>query len=47
LSAQRSAIYYFKYVAGYDNQPVLFGQFDRFTVFVSLGMAVRCSALTA
>lgn len=36
-----SAIYYFKYVAGYDNQPVLFGQFDRFTVFVSLGMAAQ------
>lgn len=36
-----SAIYYFKYVAGYDNQPVLFGQFDRFTVFVSLGMACQ------
>lgn len=36
-----SAIYYFKYVAGYDNQPVLFGQFDRFTVFVSLGMAFQ------
>jgi GPH family glycoside/pentoside/hexuronide:cation symporter len=34
-----SAIYYFKYVAGYDNQAVLFGQFDRFTVFISLGMA--------
>lgn len=36
-----SAIYYFKYVAGYDNQPVLLGQFDRFTVFVSLGMACQ------
>lgn len=36
-----SAIYYFKYVAGYDNQPVLFGYFDRFTVFVSLGMACQ------
>ena len=36
-----SAIYYFKYVAGYDNQPVLFGQFDRFTVFVSLGMGCQ------
>lgn len=36
-----SAIYYFKYVAGYDNQPVLFGQLDRFTVFVSLGMAAQ------
>lgn len=36
-----SAIYYFKYVAGYDNQPVLFGQFDRFTVFISLGMACQ------
>ncbi len=36
-----SAIYYFKYVAGYDNQPVLFGQLDRFTVFVSLGMACQ------
>jgi GPH family glycoside/pentoside/hexuronide:cation symporter len=36
-----SAIYYFKYVAGYDNQPVLFNQFDRFTVFVSLGMACQ------
>ena len=36
-----SAIYYFKYVAGYDNQPVLFSQFDRFTVFVSLGMACQ------
>ena len=33
-----SAIYYFKYVAGYDNKPVLFGQFDRVTVFLSLGM---------
>lgn len=36
-----SAIYYFKYVAGYDNQPVLLGQFDRFTVFVSLGAACQ------
>jgi glycoside/pentoside/hexuronide:cation symporter, GPH family len=36
-----SAIYYFKYVAGYDNQPVLFGQLDRFTVFISLGMACQ------
>jgi GPH family glycoside/pentoside/hexuronide:cation symporter len=36
-----SAIYYFKYVAGYDNQPVLFGQFDRFTVFIALGMACQ------
>ncbi len=36
-----SAIYYFKYVAGYDNQPVLFGQLDRFTLFVSLGMACQ------
>jgi len=36
-----SAIYYFKYVAGYDNQPVLFGQFDRFTLFISLGMACQ------
>ena len=36
-----SAIYYFKYVAGYDNQPVLFGQLDRFTIFVSLGMACQ------
>ena len=36
-----SAIYYFKYVAGYDNQPVLFGQFDRVTVFISLGMACQ------
>jgi GPH family glycoside/pentoside/hexuronide:cation symporter len=34
-----SALYYFKYVAGYDNQPVLFGLFDRVTVFISLGMA--------
>lgn len=34
-----SAIYYFKYVAGYGNEPILLGQFDRFTVFVSLGMA--------
>jgi GPH family glycoside/pentoside/hexuronide:cation symporter len=34
-----SAIYYFKYVAKYDNQPVLFGLFDRVTVFISLGMA--------
>jgi GPH family glycoside/pentoside/hexuronide:cation symporter len=36
-----SAIYYFKYVAAYDDEPVLFGQFDRFTVFVSLGMACQ------
>jgi GPH family glycoside/pentoside/hexuronide:cation symporter len=36
-----SAIYYFKYVAGYDNQAVLFGQLDRFTVFISLGMACQ------
>ncbi len=36
-----SALYYFKYVAGYDNEPVLFGKFDRFTVFVSLGMACQ------
>lgn len=36
-----SAIYYFKYVAGYDNQPILFGQLDRFTVFISLGMACQ------
>ena len=36
-----SAIYYFKYVAGYDNQPVLFNQFDRFTLFISLGMACQ------
>ena len=40
-----SAIYYFKYVAGYDNQPVLFGQLDRFTVFVSLGMACQMARL--
>ena len=36
-----STIYYFKYVARYDNQPVLFGQLDRFTVFISLGMACQ------
>lgn len=36
-----SAIYYFKYVAGYDNQPILFRQLDRFTVFISLGMACQ------
>jgi GPH family glycoside/pentoside/hexuronide:cation symporter len=36
-----SAIYYFKYVAGYDNQPILLGQLDRFTVFISLGMACQ------
>jgi GPH family glycoside/pentoside/hexuronide:cation symporter len=36
-----SAIYYFKYVAGYDNQPILFGQLDRFTVFISLGAACQ------
>jgi glycoside/pentoside/hexuronide:cation symporter, GPH family len=36
-----SAIYYFKYVGGYDNQPILFGQFDRITVFLSLGMACQ------
>ena len=29
------------YVAGYDNQRVLFGQLDRFTIFVSLGMACQ------
>ena len=29
----------FKYVAGYDNPPGLFGQFDRFTLFISRGMA--------
>lgn len=34
-----SAIYYFKYVAGYDNTPVFLGKFDRVTVFLSLGMA--------
>ncbi|HEY5234526.1 MAG TPA: glycoside-pentoside-hexuronide (GPH):cation symporter [Verrucomicrobiae bacterium] len=34
-----SAIYYFKYVAAYDNTPVLFDKFDRVTVFLSLGMA--------
>jgi len=33
-----SAIYYFKYVAGYDKTAILFGQFDRYTVFISLGM---------
>lgn len=36
-----SAIYYFKYVARYGTEPVLFGYFDRFTVFVSLGMAAQ------
>jgi GPH family glycoside/pentoside/hexuronide:cation symporter len=36
-----SAIYYFKYVAGYDNQPILFGHLDRFTIFISLGMACQ------
>ena len=30
-----STIYYFKYVAGYDNEAVLFGKFDRVTVFLS------------
>lgn len=35
-----STIYYFKYVAGYDNKPVLLG-LDRFTVFMSLGMACQ------
>jgi GPH family glycoside/pentoside/hexuronide:cation symporter len=33
-----SAIYYFKYVSKYNEDPVLFGMFDRYTVFVSLGM---------
>lgn len=36
-----SAIYYFKYVANYDNTPILFGQFDRLTVFLSLGMLAQ------
>ena len=36
-----SAIYYFKYVAGYDNTPVFLDKFDRVTVFLSLGMACQ------
>ena len=36
-----SAIYYFKYVANYDNTPILFGQLDRLSVFLSLGMLAQ------
>jgi GPH family glycoside/pentoside/hexuronide:cation symporter len=36
-----SAIYYFKYVANYDSTPILFGQLDRLSVFLSLGMLAQ------
>ncbi len=32
-----STLFYFKYVAGDDGSPILFGQFDRSTVFLSTG----------
>jgi GPH family glycoside/pentoside/hexuronide:cation symporter len=32
-----STLFYFKYVAGDDGSPILFGQFDRSTVFLSSG----------
>jgi GPH family glycoside/pentoside/hexuronide:cation symporter len=32
-----STLFYFKYVAGDDGTPILFGQFDRSTVFLSSG----------
>ncbi|HVZ63852.1 MAG TPA: MFS transporter [Lacunisphaera sp.] len=32
-----STLFYFKYVAGDDGAPILFGQFDRSTVFLSTG----------
>jgi GPH family glycoside/pentoside/hexuronide:cation symporter len=32
-----STLFYFKYVAGDDGAPILFGQFDRSTVFLSSG----------
>lgn len=33
-----STLFYFKYVAGDDGTPILFGNFDRSTVFLSTGM---------
>lgn len=36
-----STIYYFKYCAGDDGTPILFGTFDRFTVFLSSGTACQ------
>jgi GPH family glycoside/pentoside/hexuronide:cation symporter len=36
-----TTLFYFKYVARDDGTPVLFGMFDRFTVFVSVGMAAQ------
>jgi glycoside/pentoside/hexuronide:cation symporter, GPH family len=34
-----STLFYFKYVAGDDGTPILFGTFDRTTIFLSSGMA--------
>lgn len=35
---QGSTLFYFKYVVGDDGSPILFGTFDRSTVFLSTGM---------
>jgi GPH family glycoside/pentoside/hexuronide:cation symporter len=34
-----STLFYFKYVVGDDGSPILFGTFDRTTIFLSTGMA--------
>lgn len=36
-----TTLFYFKYVLRDDGAPILFGQLDRFTVFVSVGMACQ------
>ncbi|MDQ5978168.1 MAG: glycoside/pentoside/hexuronide:cation symporter, family [Verrucomicrobiota bacterium] len=38
---QGSTLFYFKYVVGDDGTPILFGTFDRSTVFLSTGMLAQ------
>src|SRR5262252_8544238 len=43
-----STLFYFKYVVGDDGTPILFGQLDRSTVFLttgSLGLVIGCVCL--
>ncbi len=42
-----STLFYFKYVAGDDGTPILFGQFDRSTVFLASGALAQVAGTAA
>jgi glycoside/pentoside/hexuronide:cation symporter, GPH family len=44
---QGSTLFYFKYVIGDDGTPIMFGTFDRSTVFLSTGMLAQIAGTAA